>query len=196
MPEIKDLGSMTPDQLKDVLAKAKEALKARQAETDKQREGEFAAQLQPHLDAISQLEAGVEEVSKQWDVKIEETKTQKKTMLEAANAKVGEAYDTYNAKRKDFGLGEVSKGSRKRATGTQHKYALVWEDGNNDVVGVKVDENEPTELNIAEGVKISEINEIFAGVGVADSTGGRARGLVNRIKKERTERMDPDTPNA
>lgn len=188
---IGQLGTMDKDALQELLQGAKKQIGQIQEQEKAKKEEEYVEELQPFKEKLAALEAQVKSVGEAYDQKINELKDKKKAATEQAREAVDKFLAEYNEFRKGKGLAQVSLSTRKRTTGKQHSYSVVWPEDAKDssFVRIAVDEGTPSDpIDTTGTISVGPIKEFFSKMGIADETGGKARGIVNRIKKEKQAR--------
>lgn len=191
--DLNQLEGLSKEDLQKILGQAKKQMSEIQEKEQAKREEEFEGELAPYKDQLAQLEEGVKGVATAYDEKIETLKEEKKEKVAAARAEVDNFLNEYNEFRKNKGLPSVSATTRRRSGGKQHAYGLVWPSDESDVseVQLTVDDGSPSDpIDLSEGVSIGPIKKALEAAGIADESGGRARGLVNRIKKQMAQRKE------
>lgn len=192
--DLSQLTGMDRDALQKILKEAKAKLGEIQKSEKSKKEIEFEAELAPYREQLNKYNEGLAKVAEAYDQKIEEIKEKKKVAVAEAKAKVDEFVERYNEFRKTKGLPPVNVATRKRTGGAkEHSYGLIWPEDAKDVSWVKltVDDGEPSEaMDLTKGIALTPIKTFLEKSGIEDKTGGKARGLVNRIKKQKADRVE------
>jgi uncharacterized protein YhaN len=191
--DLTQLEGLSKEDLQNILGAAKRQMGEIQEKEQSKREEEYVRELAPYREQLDQLENGVKAVAGAYDAKIEKLKDEKKDKVAAARKEIEEYLGKYNEFRKSKGLPSASITTRRRSGGKQHAYGLVWPNESADCseVRITVDDGEPSKpIDLSEGTPIGPIKEALESAGVPDETGGRARGLVNRIKKQMAQRKE------
>jgi len=186
------LQGLDKEGLTALLNEAKSHLKEIEEVEQGKKEEQHAADLQPFKDNLVKLEALVKKVADAFDVKIQAIKDQKTVAQDEARKQVTEYLNEYNGKRKELGLSEVSVSTRKRSEEPQHRYDIVWPKDPTDcsLVQITVDDHPPsTPIDLTAGVTVEPIRSLFESLGIRDESGGRSRGLVNKVKKALSDRV-------
>lgn len=184
--DLSQLDKLSGEEIQALLAAANQIKKDRKSGSDKEKEEKAKAELQPFEDRLGDAESKYKEFDEGLKEKEKNFKETLKKEREKALAKVQEIRDQRDAKRKELGL----KVSRKKATGPQMSWNVDYELADKNAPKARV-----SDANNAEHSVVIEIEagtgkvstkaikkDLFEKFNIPDPTGGRWRGLVNRVK--------------
>lgn len=175
--------SGNPDALRKVIEDGRKILReSRKSETSEEDEAK-RERLQPFAAAVEAAEQEFASYKKQWDVRLEEVKNERKAALEEAQKEVDKVKSVYNDEREKLGL----KTNRAASVGpTQSWHVKIIDlDAKTVEVGLK---DQPstfisTTLNNKGSVPSKWVREnVIEANSVVDPNGGRLRGLLTKIK--------------
>ena len=186
MIDLKQLESLSGEEIQALIQKANTIKKERKSGSDKEKEEKAKAELQPFEDALADAETQFKEYDEKLKEQEKALKDQLKQKRETALAKVQEVRDQRDAKRKELGL----KVSRKKATGPQMSWNVEYDLSDKSAPKAKVSDANNAEHSVVIDIepntgKVSTKvikEELFKKYNISDPTGGRWRGLVNRVK--------------
>lgn len=199
LSNIQNLESLDQTDLDKLLNAARETLNKKKKEEQKAKEEQFSDEIEQWQERIKEEEDKKEAVEEKWDQKIEDLKKEKKEALAEYDLGVRKVYEEYNNWRDSNGLEKTSGPKKRKRSGKQYSYTVtILEEDENGKKGlfakVEIDGYDDAWLIEIEGgdsVSVSETKKIFKDAGITDADGsapeGRARGLVNKIRKAVTE---------
>lgn len=193
---LQDLANYSPEELKALLEAAKKTLKTQAKSEDSEKEAKARIELEPYENALREAEEKFAAYKAQLAEKVKAAKEEYKTKVAEWQEKLDKVRGQLNKKRTELGL----KTSRRMTVGSMISWHVEVDAVNRKaVVGEKEKPDTYITVDIDERGRVDQKilkEQLFIKNNIQDESGGRLRGLLNRIKVQYLTAVGEKNPPA